>query len=518
MQLWDIAGVIARPIGRPFADGTLSVAFSHNGTRLATVAAGSEGYGPVQLWDVAGTAPRSDGRPFAGPTSSAWFSQDGTMLATAASFSIGGNSGRVVTSAGKGVQLWNVATRKPIGAPVGGVNGGADAAAFSPDGSILATAGADGTVRLWSIARIIGRPVSSMDTSVDGTRQGAIALSPDGTTLAAVAVAIAGNSTIVRLWNTGTRRPVGKPFASGTDWVVFSPDGKVLATGQVNGSVQLWEVTSAGPQPMRKPFTDASWLAFSPDGTMAATVSSDGGFGSPVQLWHFTRAGPQPFGHPLGSANGGPGSVVFSPDGTKLAVIGEQDYSAGADGATIFVEAGPVQLWNTRTGKMIGSAFADVNGGAYQAAFSPDGTMLVTLGGDGAARLWNAVTRRQIGSPINGAAYSAAFSPDGKVLATGGIDSKARLWDIATRQQIGSPISSGTTPGPIPVAFLRNGTVLATEDGSTEQLWAVGYLVDPLSRLCSQAGGSFTPSEWAQYVPPGPAYQNGCLQPHPAIT
>jgi WD40 repeat protein len=146
-------------------------------------------------------------------------------------------------------------------------------------------------------------------------------------------------------------------------------------------------------------------------------------------------------------------------------------------------------------------------------AFSPDGKTLATGDCDGTVKLWNLVTGQQTLSLATGsiAGNSVAFSPDGKTLATGDRDGTAKLWNVATGQQVGS---LKTGPDSVwSVAFSPDGKTLATSDeDGTAKLWNVGYLVDVLTRLCSQVGGSLTRAEWARYVPPGPSYRNVCAQ------
>ncbi|MFE4055196.1 WD40 repeat domain-containing protein, partial [Streptomyces sp. NPDC059096] len=130
---------------------------------------------------------------------------------------------------------------------------------------------------------------------------------------------------------------------------------------------------------------------------------------------------------------------------------------------------------------------------------------------DGAVRLWDTGTRRQIGGPLTGhkgSVSSVAFSSDG-TLASGSSDDSVRLWDTGTRRQIGGPLTGHE--GPVTsVAFSSDGT-LASGDRSltgTVRLWDVTYVNDAASYLCDEVG--LLPIPWAEYVPPGPSHREIC--------
>jgi WD40 repeat protein len=115
------------------------------------------------------------------------------------------------------------------------------AAAFSPDGTLLVTAGLlDHEVRFWDAAT--GAPRGTLPAP--GTCVNALAFAPRSPTLA-----LAGGDGVVALWDIVRRRELGTLRTRGPTLqaVAFSPDGRRLATGGIDGALRLWDLTLVLP-------------------------------------------------------------------------------------------------------------------------------------------------------------------------------------------------------------------------------------------------------------------------------
>ena len=291
-RLWDAATgrLLGELRGTDYDDSVHAVVFSPDGTRIA-----GAGQKKVQMWDAATRKPLGRALQHGGSVIAVAFSSDGSKIATVC---------------GDTVRLWDAATGNPLGERVK-YDGRVIAVAFSPDGTKIATPGANGRARFWDLAtsKSLGEPLR-LDGEVTS-----IAFTSDGSTIATV------RDDTVQLRDAATSKPLGELLRHDGKVIamVFSPDGTKIATTGANGSVRLWDVATSRSlgEPLRhdKP---VHAVAFSPDGTKLATASDD----NTARFWDVATS--KPLGEPL-RHDGKVTAVVFSPHGTTLATASEDN-------------------------------------------------------------------------------------------------------------------------------------------------------------------------------------------------
>ena len=267
--------------------------------------------------------------------------------------------------------------------------------AFAPDGERIATASADGTVKLWERS-------GKLRQTLQGERQRAssVAFSPDGNVLA-----VAGWNGTIELWNAAGEKQIA--LQSGNDRalsVAFSPDGRLLAATGSNGAIALWDARGARVRSWAGHDKPATSIRFSPDGNTIATAGTD----RTVRLW-------SPDGELLQTLEGHETDitgVAFHPNEPWLA-------SAGADGTA--------RLWSL-DGTLLQTIEAH-NGWTFGVAFSPDGRAIATAGADSTVKLWSlgGTLLHTFGGHRDWVS-GVAFDPQGILLASASRDATVKLW------------------------------------------------------------------------------------------
>lgn len=276
-RLWPIKELEAVPVILPsHNDSVMDIAFSQDGTWLTTVSVSNT----ISLWSMVGpkaelvTTLNENGEGISAIT----FSPDGRWLATAGS--------------DNPVLVWSVADLEASPIILDDAQEHVQDIGFSPDGRWLATVGLDKKARLWLITDRESKPkiVYDHEEWIHG-----VAFSPDGNWLAT-----ASGDGLVRLWsmvNTKTEPILLRGHQSAVEDIAFDPNGRWLATaGAIHSTapnqstaVLLWSVADLTSEPItiwRSGDIDVNTLIFSPDGRWLATASSD----SKTRLWHIELA------------------------------------------------------------------------------------------------------------------------------------------------------------------------------------------------------------------------------------
>ncbi len=300
-----------------------------------------------------------------------------------------------------------------------------NAIAIGPKGYILASAGADQTIRLWNLKT--GQPLHRFLGHQDSVHT--LAISPNGRRLVSGSL----DRTILG-WNIHRHSLTDRFFShSGSPYshrcgavnaVAYSPDGRVIASGSADTTIKLWNQRNGEllyrldehldqVLSLTFPYSDCRCTCspedIHPESSLFASGAADGS----IKLWQF--------GHfnslcTLKNHSGGVQALTFSPDCNLLI--------SGSDDTT-------VKLWNIHTGEML-TTLKGHQDRVCSVAVSPDGQWLASASPEGTVQLWNLPHPNLWGLPARTLwAYPpVAFTPDSQMLVTGGKPGELMVWSL----------------------------------------------------------------------------------------
>jgi len=359
------------------------------------------------------------------------------------------------------------------------------AVAFSSDGKIVASGSADQTIRFWN-----AETGETINTDFAGYAQTIYCLGFRPERGNPTGILLAGTATgAFTMWEPTQEESILSSQVGVADWVTrvrFDPGGhKIASCVEKKGAIFLTDLTTFVSEELKGHSKQVRSFAFSPDGRTYAAGAEDG----KLLLWDSAPgAGPNSLNAiPSLPWDSAPSAAPSSLDAIPSQPISQPIYVlpilepiyglAYTPDSKILVSGGPadqILVWDVSSRKLLRRLERNGSKLVLALALSPDGKTLAVASGDSKVALWN-VTDWQLRPKTldhEGVSLGLAFSPDSKTLAASAAK-EIILWDVASATRLGPPLRKHDDTVNA-VAFSPNGEILAS--GSEDRsiiLWNV---------------------------------------------
>ncbi|AFY95774.1 WD40 repeat domain-containing protein [Chamaesiphon minutus] len=282
--------------------------------------------------------------------------------------------------------------------------------AYSPDESRLASASADGTVRIWDLAT--GECLQTLPHEHWAIRT---LFAPDGRYLV-----VSGMSPTIYVWDTISGEPIAT-LNGHRDWIwsiEMSADGRTLFSTGEDRTIRVWDLNTGDCQTVLRGHQQRIWsISLSPDGRHLVSGSED----RSIEIWDLQS------GKCVKTINGYSNSIK------AIAFVPARDWLASCHRDCT------IRLWNLQHLVCIQTLTGHTDA-VLTIAISPDGRYLASSSLDRTIRLWdlqNLTCCHTIETLAEGVC-TLAFSPDGCQLIAGNYQAELQIWDLTIEDRHGS--------------------------------------------------------------------------------
>ncbi|MDZ8186056.1 MAG: hypothetical protein RMX96_14535 [Nostoc sp. ChiSLP02] len=272
---------------------------------------------------------------------------------------------------------------------------GVNSVIFSQDRSLIASASADTTIKLWHSDGSLFKTLSGHEDVVNS-----ISFSPDSQIIAS-----GSQDKTIKLWNReGQLLTTLLGHEAVVNSVSFSPDGQLIASASTDKTIKLWSSQGKLLKTLDGHSSAVLSVAWSLDGQTIASGSAD----NTIKIWSRDGKLLKTFsGHDDAVL-----SIAWSPDGKTIA-SGSLDQT--------------IKLWSLE-GQLLRS-LSGHSGGVTSVSFSPDGNAIASASTDETLKLWSSQgallgTLKGHNNWVN----SVSFSSDNRILASASRDKTIKLW------------------------------------------------------------------------------------------